>query len=208
MLKTMKVMKCPKCGNKLRLDVPQSKEAVKIICPYCKHKYSIIFKSGAKQNGNKVNGIPANYKDLINKVKKPAQSDKSQEIPGTILAGQGGVIGTVVPRTTSATLTVRKQRYDLVGAGAWTIGRPSKERPSNIEIPGDDTISRCCATIIGKPLNGGISYSLSVNTSKNPIYINGIALNNGEDRELKSGDTIRMGNTKMTFTENTINKQF
>ena len=83
-----------------------------------------------------------------------------------------------------------------------TIGREDITCPSTIQISGDPTISRRCASIdIEKSANGNALFFFTVIKSRNPIKVNGKELHDGEKLQLKFGDTIVMGKTSMVFTK-------
>ena len=79
------------------------------------------------------------------------------------------------------------------------IGRDDTERPSDIAIKGDASISRRSVTIDMIPKENGFLYKLQVNKATNPVLHNGDQLFEGESVYLNYGDTFTLGQTLFRF---------
>ena len=188
-----KAFKCPACGKVLITKEPDKPATIKFTCPGCGKVFAVKF-DGKADKGDE----------------KPAENKFKQTIVAT--TGSGTIIldpdSIIAP---SATLKVNIHRrllpsttknFDINGFGSYTIGREDITCPSTIQISGDPTISRRCASIdIEKSANGNALFFFTVIKSRNPIKVNGKELHDGEKLQLKFGDTIVMGKTSMIFTK-------
>jgi len=100
------------------------------------------------------------------------------------------------------TLHVRKNKTEYINSyelalSENSIGRPSKEKPSDIEIEGDNTLSRQHFIIhVSLNENGTYKYVLRDNSLNGTQIISGKKkkkLNNNEESLLHNGDVIRAG---------------
>ena len=87
--------------------------------------------------------------------------------------------------------------------GINTVGRPSKEKPSDIEISGDEYMSRrhFSIEVYSDSRYNWLRYSLSDNSSRNGTYFhcedsqNHTKLRDGDEISIAKGDEIRAGKT-------------
>ena len=88
--------------------------------------------------------------------------------------------------------------------GTNIIGRKDDEYPSEISFD-DAYMSRQSIAIDVQPNIKGVGYTfkLTVQKAANPILVGGSQLMVGNSIYLNYGDTIKLGNTTLTFKENT-----
>ncbi len=95
--------------------------------------------------------------------------------------------------------------YDLeeleLSPGRNIVGRRATTSQATIQIPTDDhymSRQHCCIDITAKP-DGTKKAVLRNFLNKNVTYINGQSLESNDIIRLSDGDTIKMGNTTVTF---------
>lgn len=109
------------------------------------------------------------------------------------------------PRLRETLYLTRKKYFGLVTdryrlkEGKTIIGRADDDEPSDISLSGDDTMSRRSISIEIVADDYGFDYILRVLNAANPVKINGKQLRTGEKYFLEIGDTIKIGNTLLTF---------
>ena len=92
----------------------------------------------------------------------------------------------------------------LLHVGTNTIGRADVDEPSEISFH-DDYMSRRSITIdVEKdPNRVGYTFKLTVLRASNPVFVGSSSLLVGNSIYLNFGDVIKLGNTVLTFKENT-----
>ena len=207
-------VRCPNagCGKQLIITHPSKACTQQFSCPACKTKFKIGFTvngapkapdtdsvpAGAAAPAAPAAGIPLNIaaKPAAD-VKKTIRSDAFD--PRWSIAPSGSSAAVLRIRMHRRLLPASEKTFNLDGIGAWTIGRRDEANPSDIQITGDCSISRRCASIIAQPGTMSTTYMLKVLKSKNPIFINQRPMTDNECIQLSDGDQIVMGQTSMTF---------
>lgn len=92
------------------------------------------------------------------------------------------------------------ERYQLC-EGKTVIGRDDADQPSDINIAGDETISRRSVEINVIPDSYGYDYTLKVLSASNPVRVNGKRIERGQKVYIQLGDTITVGHTTLKFDE-------
>ena len=189
-----KRVKCTNCG--VILNVRNSKgEAVKIItCPECKSQLKVNFPPGAAQE-------PLEAKTVL---VGAAPSDGGK----TVLVGVGASASgetQYVPNPQQQKLSFlycNGKRYPL-SAGRNIVGRKASSSDAQVQIETSDLyMSRRHVCIEVVRLGDGSSKVLISNDkNKNETYVNGTLLNAGDRVVLTSGAKIKMGDTVVTYQE-------
>lgn len=81
----------------------------------------------------------------------------------------------------------------------FNLGRLSSDGNANIKLTPDISMSRIHAGMRTVTINGQIVYQINSAKDSNPVYVNGNPIPKGKAFNLKSGDTLRMGDTTMIF---------
>lgn len=210
--KGFKAVQCPTegCGKKFLVKHPGVAGARTYTCPGCGKKFNVRFEAPAApsirdtkpaDSGSPAAAAAHNPGINVGVARKPANK--------TIMAGEFNPGWTVATAPASAVLRVTMHRrflpatvktFNLNGYGAWTIGRHDPSQPSDIAITGDESVSRRCASIEATADAAGPIFLLRVIKTRNPIFINGRPMSNGESIQLQPGDNITMGKTAMVFS--------
>lgn len=198
---------CPSCGKRYKIKHPGREIVATLNCKACGTSFKVKFGAPAQnpQGQTRVTDPAA----AINALPKTheAQADDPRK---TLRPGSEKPLWTVANFQASACLKVtmhqrilpaRTKTFTMDGLGKWTIGRYDPERPSDISITGDPSVSRCCASINTHIHDNSnkVTYMFRVDRSSNPIRVNDRAVHNNESIELYSGDRIVMGRTEMVF---------
>lgn len=204
----------PECNHKFRVKHPGKAAKARYSCPACHTKVPVIFKAPELTE-------PVNAQGGFNVgvAKVPA----SQAIPGTGAAPKAQkevphtvMVGDLNSWTTSASATegimrvwmhrrllpVSVKDFPINAQGIFTIGREDPVQVSSISITGDPSVSR--RSVLIEPstdAHGTVGFRLKVLNTKNPVYVNGMAMYTGDSIQLSFGDDIVMGQTNMKFIE-------
>lgn len=198
---------CPSCSKRYQIKHPGREVLATLNCKACGTSFKVKFNAPAPapQPQTRVTDPSAAHNPLP-KTLEPATEDPRR----TLRPGSEKPLWTVVNFQASACLKVvmhqrllpaRTKTFNLDGLGRWTIGRYDPERPSDISITGDPSVSRCCASISTHIHDNSnkATYMFRVDRSSNPVKVNDRAVHNNESIELYSGDRIVMGRTEMVF---------
>lgn len=93
---------------------------------------------------------------------------------------------------------LKGEQYRIVSCKT-VIGRPDTYEPSDLNIPGDDTISRRSVVLEVNSDSYGSDYILKVLNASNPVFVNGKKLAEGDKKNLYFGDVITLGHTNLIF---------
>ncbi|MDE6288220.1 MAG: FHA domain-containing protein [Muribaculaceae bacterium] len=190
-------IQCPACKKKFLAKKPDQAREARFTCSACGEKFGIRC------------GAPAAASTPESPRREPPRPPVA-EVKKTVRADNFNPGWTVAMTPAKALLKVTMHRtflpakvkaFNLDGLRSWTIGRRDNITPSDISITGDNSISRCCASIEANQSQGGAQYIFRVLKTKNPIFINSRPLASGEAIQLRFGDTITMGKTEMIFTD-------
>lgn len=177
-------IKCSKCGKILRLlDKPGIENSV-FACPVCNVKQRV----GACQRVVLKQSIASEETQYGFEQNAPmTDSDETQ------------IIGMSKPAALACLVDSYGRNYQLV-MGTNTIGRKSPKSTASLQITTDDQyMSRNHAVIEVKSINGQMMYSLRNGANKNPSYLNGSQVEDGDQFILNDGDKIKMGLTEIIF---------
>lgn len=174
---------CEKCGKSFTTTPKQLKGNIEK-CPYCKAVYGYNAKKGV-------------VKQTVKTQTEEAKSDESAPDTGKIklrnVLKYPGILEW-------GGLFFKKKA--LLHIGKNTIGRKDDREPSEISFS-DEYMSRKSVEIdVEKDNNtGGYRFKLTVLRASNPVIVGSNQLMVGNSIYLNYGDTIKLGNTVITFKE-------
>ena len=187
-----KRVKCTNCG--VILDVRNSKgEAVKIItCPECKSQLKVNFPPEAVQEPLEAKTVLAN-----------PSSGETTTVLGAGLSQSGDTQYVPKPNIQKQYyLFLNGKRYPL-SAGRNVVGRKASSSDAQVQIETSDLyMSRrhICIEVI-RLTDGSTKVFVSNDKNKNSTYVNGCKLNTGDRVVLTNGTQIKMGETIVTYQE-------
>jgi len=216
-------VKCPTCA--VELDVRNSKKEYikKVKCPMCGAVFGLRFAKykPAASDVQPVSAAPAaaaqqrqqpqqqqrpsamGGETEYRPAQQPAPQQASQE---TMFAPSNeGETQYMAPKQSAAPrighLLCNGMRYQL-RQGRNTVGRRAMTSAADIQLDIDDRYVSRMQTEINVAVVGRIVKAVICNTqSKNPTYVNGRELLEGDAISLNDGDTISMGNTTIEYHE-------
>lgn len=113
--------------------------------------------------------------------------------------GERTVVGMPSPAEVGRLVDAGGAEYGL-SMGRNTIGRKASTSTASVQIATSDrTMSRNHAVIEVRSVGAGVQHILSNGENKNPSYLNGMLIGVGDRLVLSSGDSIKMGETVLTF---------
>ena len=176
-------IECPNCRAKFTLKAPSLEAMVNkpFRCPKC--------------------GYVAPFGKLINR--RGASTPSHTTIGGNPNAQPGDKTRIAASGTPLVELIIEDGGKSLkLGSGVYTVGRDSSDRRASLKISPDKFMSRLHAQIevnsnpTGRPKP--ICHISGLNAT-NPTFVNNRKLETGESIELKDGDKILLGMTKLTI---------
>ena len=179
--------------------------SVKIECPNCRSKFTLKTPS-LEAMANKPFRCPkcryvAPFGKLINRrsVAAPLHTTiggdpNAQPVDKTRIAASGASLVELVIEESGKTLKL--------GSGIYTIGRDSSDSRASLKISPDKYMSRLHAQIEVSSNPTGHAKPLchiSGLNATNPTFVNNRKLETGESTELKNGDKLLLGMTKINI---------
>lgn len=176
---------CQSCGKTFNMYVPENGGICKVTCPHCQNVMTINFGTPKTAKSQQMQPRQSQSQPQENQVK-----DKTKDIAG----GGGMKRGKLV----QVRGFLRKNISYPLQIGDNTIGQYDLDMPSTIMVK-DNTISRQSVNIKVDYDEGRLDYRFCLLKSKNPVLLNGMRIQVGEERYLKFGDTIVLGLTNFRF---------
>lgn len=176
-------IKCTSCGNTFKMTMPSNGGIWKVKCPSCKQEMKINF---GPRKEVKPQSIPESQEQKL-----PQKKD-TIDITGI---GEGGMQRGKLVQIRG--FLQKNVSYPLQ-IGDNLVGQYDLNMPSTIMIK-DNTISRQSINIKVEHKNSQLDYKLCLLRSKNPVLLNGNPVQMGEERYLKFGDSLILGQTKFRF---------
>lgn len=162
-------VQCPVCGAKMRVKTDH--EGLHVIeCAKCQAKLNVEVKGG----------------EVVKVEKQPTVKINVTGQPSRGCLELVRMMG------------LMKKRFPLK-TGTNIIGRKDPDEPSDIEIDGDNAISRRSVSIEVSQSELGYQFKLKVLKALNPVKHQNNELAEGSITYLNYGDTIQLGRTKLTF---------
>lgn len=171
-------------------------QTVEIVCPQCHVRLSV---TNSKDEAIKRIKCPNCGKPIVIRFKRNIQNDGATELGGLPLAG-ATQLGPVNVSRQSCYLELNGTKYDLQ-IGRNSIGRKANSSTADVQLDVNDLyMSRQHVIINVRRLSdGGIKTGICNDRNKNATRINGIELKSGDEIILHDNDSIRMGDTTVTF---------
>lgn len=168
---TLKIITCPKCGIKLKVNFPPITDQEPLVAK------TILVNPSSGENPTVLGGIG------------PSQSGETQYVPK-------------LSQQKKYYLSYNGRRYPL-SKGQNVVGRKASSSNAHVQIETSDLyMSRRHICIEVFQLGDGCSKVLISNDkNKNATYVNGSLLDVGDRVVLTNGTQIKMGDTIVTFKE-------
>lgn len=172
--------KCPRCGQVVKFYSPGQEGIVKIKCPHteCGHTFGVkITEKQIRLGSGKVS--------------------KKESHPATdpIINTAGSPSGTIARLLQEKRHFYNKDKYHVLKLGENTIGMYDPIFPSDIMIEGDRTISHRSVTIMVESVGTFYKYLLTINKSKNPVYLSGREIPVGTSVYIQLNQEFVLGKT-------------
>lgn len=191
-------IKCPSCSKVLRFQDAPNINAKTVTCPACGEKHII-----------------GNCPRIIEKPKHAVSNEETQYGPAVrnVSSGEGTQYAASSVRTSGEETQIYSapqakpgylvddfgKQYQLP-IGINSIGRTASTSTATVQIKTDDrTMSRNHAIIEVRNVGGQNIYILKNGANKNPSYLNGALVGEGDQMILNNGDRIKLGSTELTF---------
>ena len=182
--------KCPKCGQVVRFYSPGHMGVVMVKCPNgeCGHPFGVrITEKEIKFGG-------------VNNQEEAAQEKKSHPVTDPIINTKGTPTGGIARLLQKKRHFFNKDKYHALNLGANTVGMDDPSLPSDIMIEGDRTISHRSITSLVEAVGSSYKYLLTVNKSKNPVYLSGKVIPVGTSLYIQLGQELILGKTHFYLT--------
>ena len=176
--------KCPKCGQVVKFCFLGQEGIAKIKCPHaeCGHTF------GVKITEKEIKLGMGNH-----------QKDESHPVTDPIINTSGNPSGVVIARLLQKKrYFYNKDKFHDLKLGANTIGMYDSSSPSDIMIEGDRTISHRSVTIMVESVGTFYKYLLTVNKSKNPVYLSGKEIPVGTSVYIQLNQVFTLGKRLQT----------
>lgn len=182
---------CRKCGAKRRITLPAKPGRYSVPCPNEECREPMIFvvqPKEIKMGQGTPSGTPA---------ADSARNDGSKV--ATMMVKPGKRCGEIVHHELVIRNLMRRNRHFRLHEGSNTVGRADADKPSDISIDTDRTMSRRSVDILMDVTPEGAVFKLKVLGATNPVLHNGQPLSVGDEIYLTSGDTVKLGSTVFHF---------
>lgn len=177
--------KCPKCGQVVRFYSSGHEGIAKVKCPHanCGHTF------GVKITEKQIRLGAGN-----------ASEKESHSVTEPIIKKVGSPSESIVRLLQKKRYFYNKDKYHNLKLGANTIGMYDPSSPSDIMIEGDRTISHRSVTIMVESVGTFYKYLLTVNKSKNPVYLSGKEIPVGTSVYIQLNQEFTLGKTHFCLT--------
>lgn len=182
---------CRKCGAKRRITLPAKPGRYSVPCPNEECREPMIFvvqPKEIKMGQGTSSGTPG---------ADSARNDGSKV--ATMMVKPGKRCGEIVHHELVIRNLMRRNRHFRLHEGSNTVGRADADKPSDISIDTDRTMSRRSVDILMDVTPEGAVFKLKVLGATNPVLHNGQPLSVGDEIYLTSGDTVKLGSTVFHF---------
>lgn len=177
--------KCPKCGQVVRFYSPCQEGIIKVKCPHteCMHTF----------------GVKVTEKQIRLGSGKASEKDP-HHVTDPIINSSGIPSGKIACLLQKKRHFYNKYKYYALALGANTIGMYDPASPSDIMIEGDSTISHRSVTIVVESMGSFYKYLLTVNKSKNPVFLSGKVIPVGTSVYIQLNQEFVLGKTHFCLT--------
>lgn len=202
------IISCPNCGCKYNLT---RKPPVTFHCRKCSFSlpFNILLnelKNGTSMVSTNADGIEHNNAMNANQSvddNTTVIEQKTKVIDGLRLSEKTSLVPGLQQKTKGIfQITFQGRNYGTIvlpRSNFFNLGRLSSDGTANIKLTPDISMSRIHAGMRSVTIKGQLVYQINSAKETNPVYVNGKPIAKGKAYNLKSGDTIRMGDTIMVF---------
>lgn len=175
---------CPKCGKKMKVRRPADNGLFSFPCKNCSNKVVVRFGEQSITKPKETGNTPKPVKNNEDVKTKIIQQGDDANMPKTLIMEYSpGLLRRTIKRE--------------IPDGTTVIGRKDYDRPSDISIEHDTSISRRSVSITVNSKNN--TYLIKVLQSTNPVLINRKTVKVGEAIYISDGDTLKLGKTTFRF---------
>lgn len=188
-------IKCPTCGKVLRIMETPTINSAKFICPVCKEKHIVGNCQRIQKNHQK--DIEATQYGTSQSTASVHAEETQYEPNGSRAIDERRVPN--APVNVGYLVDSAGRRYQL-SKGVNTIGR--KAMTSNATVQIDDPngyMSRNHASIEVRERGNQLLYIMKNTINKNPSFVNGNLVSEGDQLILNHGDRLKLGFNELTF---------
>lgn len=182
--------KCPKCGQVVKFYSPGHEGVFKVKCPNgeCAHVFGVkITEKEIKLGGD-------------NNQEATVQEKDSHLVTDPIINTKGAPTGGIARLLQKKRHFFNKDKYHALKLGANTVGMDDPSLPSDVMVEGDRTISHRSITILVETVGSSYKYLLTVNKSKNPVYLSGKVIPVGTSVYIQLDQELILGKTHFYLT--------
>ncbi len=188
---------CKYCGQEVNIPAPSKAGLYSITCPHCSKQMRVQYTPKPIRMGSapKVSSPPS-----------PIDTEKARHTPTRrfntseeLLKNASAQVqrpSSSIGRLSMVRLGCDKKYFPLQ-LGENMVGRKDSTCPSDIEIDGDETMSRRSVLITVSKGSGGYDYMLTVLKTYNPVLVNGQSLTVGQTVRMSIGTSLYMGQTML-----------
>ncbi len=181
---------CRKCGAKRRITLPTKPGRYSVPCPNEECKEPMVFVVQPKEIKVSGGSDSANSSD--------SHKGDSGKV-ATMMVTPGRRNTDIIQHELVIKNMMRRNKHFLLHEGSNTVGRADADKPSDISIENDRTMSRRSIDITMRIGANGAEFRLKVLNATNPVMHNGKILATSDEIYLNTGDTIKLGSTLFHF---------
>ena len=188
---------CKFCGQEINIPAPSQVGIYSITCPHCQKQMKVQYtpKPITLASAPNVSSTPSSVE--MERVRHtPTRHFNSPEDLLEKSSSRSSRSSSGIGRLSMVRIKKEKEYFPL-HIGENSIGRKDPTQPSDIEIGGDDTMSRRSVLITVSAHMEGYSYSLTVLKCANPVLVNGSPVPVGQTVSLAVGASLFMGQTML-----------
>lgn len=185
---------CKYCGQEVNFPAPQQAGVYSVACPHCQKQMKVKYTPKPITMATAPSSASASVNENLRH--KPTRRFNSSEEMFKNPTPQTPPKSTSVARLSRVRLGHDKEYFPL-RLGDNTVGRKDSTQPSDIEIDGDETMSRRSVMITVSEVNGGYTYTLTVLKIFNPVLVNGKSVVVGQKMPITIGSSLYLGQTML-----------
>lgn len=203
------IISCPNCGCKYNLT---RKPPMTFHCRKCSFTvpFNIILnesqKSPSIQNTNSDHNGDVTTNTIPNQTMGGSSTlveEKTRVVDSLRLSEKTSLVPGLQKKTKGILqISFLGKNYGIITlprGNFFNLGRLSSDGTANVKLTPDISMSRIHAGMRSVTINGELAYQINSAKETNPVYVNGKPIPKGKAFNLKSGDTLRMGETIMVF---------
>lgn len=187
-----KSVRCPNCGVLLNVKNSQNETEKFIDCPRCKAPLRVKFP--VLKSGERLDAVT----EIVGRPRKDDGETRTADRKDDGCT----VMASPKKQTKRCYLQYGTKQYPLE-IGHNTVGRKASSSSANVQIDTSDIyMSRRHLSISVTTISEGLTKAVACNDkNKNDTFVNGTRLSDGDRVVLTDGSKIRMGDTVVTYKE-------